>query len=461
MTKSDQKLSALFFLVDIILLLVTYILSSFYVLGEFSLEKNALLLAITIFTWSNISLYRRLYHIHLHNGFKIRYKNFIKTFFTFSAFVSLTYLFLNISVNKREVLIYFLGSFFVLTTLFNLSLIKYIRLLRSKGKNIRYTIIIGVGGNAKKILNYFNTNLDLGYRVIGCIKSENEEILVGSENILGDLNNLNKVIEVQRRVDEIIIALPFNSSDKIQKVLKTSDYYGKRVKYIPDYQGLLGRNFQMTTYGDIPVLNIRQTTLDLLPSSVLKRIFDVVFSGIVLLILSPLFLIIAILIKLESAGPIFYMPIRIGRDGKEFKMYKFRSMRTNDSVYGGTKSTQINDPRITKIGNFIRKTSIDELPQFVNVLFGDMSVVGPRPHRSFLDQQLQSQVEGYMLRHYLKPGITGWAQVNGWRGPTDTEEQRIQRTNHDLHYLENWTFALDIKIIWLTIFGAKTHQTAY
>lgn len=461
MTKSDQKLSALFFGLDLVLLLITYILSSWIELGEFNIARNSSLLAVTVFIWINISLYRRLYHIHLHNGFKIRYMNFLKTFFMFSAFVSFTYLFFNVSLNKREVLILFLTSFFVLNTLCNLALINYIRYLRSKGKNLRYTLIVGVGSNAQNILDYFNRNVDLGYRVVGCVESFNEESVIDSEHVIGNMNELDEIIQNQRRIDEIIIALPFNSSDKIQKVLEVADYYGKRVKYIPDYMGLLGRNFHMTTYGEIPVLNVRQTSLDLLPSSIIKRIFDVVFSGTVLVLFSPLYLLIALAIKLESPGPVFYLPVRIGRGGKEFRMFKFRSMFKNDSAYGGTQSTQRNDPRISRVGNFIRRTSLDELPQFINVFLGDMSVVGPRPHRSFLDQQLQAQVHGYMLRHYLKPGITGWAQVNGWRGPTETEEQRTMRTYHDLHYLEHWSFTLDIKIIWLTLFGSKTHQAAY
>lgn len=461
MTKSDQKLSLLFLTLDVALLSICYITSSWVVRGIFEFSNDIGMFSLSIFLWINISIYRRLYHIHLHNGFKVRYKNFLKTFIFFTASISFIYLFFNISVNKREILIYFLLSFFFLDSLFNLILIKYIRYLRSKGKNIRYILVVGIGKNAQSIINYFESNPDLGYRILGCIESSEEESFLEPSRIIGNLSELSDCIESQRRVDEIIIALPFNSSEKIQKVLQIADYYGKRVKYIPDYVGLLGRNFQMTNYGQVPVINVRQTGLDMLHSSLIKRLFDIVFSLCVIVLLSPVYLVISILIKLESPGPIFYMPIRVGRDGQEFKMYKFRSMKQNDSVYGGTKSTQLNDPRITKIGNFIRKTSIDELPQFINVFLGDMSVVGPRPHRSHLDNQLQSQVQNYMLRHYLKPGITGWAQVNGWRGPTETEEQRRQRTNHDLYYLDNWSFWLDIKIIWLTVFGKKTHTVAY
>ena len=185
------------------------------------------------------------------------------------------------------------------------------------------------------------------------------------------------------------------------------------------------------------------------------------FSALALFFLAPVFLLIALLIKIDSPGPVFYYPIRIGRGGKPFKLYKFRSMKECDIPSGGTLSTQKDDPRITRVGKFLRKFSLDELPQFINVFLGTMSVVGPRPHRRFLNRQLQESVYKYMIRHYVKPGITGWAQVNGWRGPTDTEEQRKQRTMHDLWYVENWSPLLDLKIIYLTIFSRKAHKSAF
>lgn len=170
---------------------------------------------------------------------------------------------------------------------------------------------------------------------------------------------------------------------------------------------------------------------------------------------------IATLIKLESRGSVFYCPIRIGRRGKPFKVFKFRSMCENDTTLGGLMSTQKDDQRVTKVGRVLRKYSLDELPQFFNVLIGNMSVVGPRPHRSHLNQLLQESVDKYMLRHYFKPGITGWAQVNGWRGPTETLEQKYQRTRHDLWYIENWSLWLDIKIVFLTLTSKKAHKGVF
>ncbi|HEU0064834.1 MAG TPA: exopolysaccharide biosynthesis polyprenyl glycosylphosphotransferase, partial [Flavisolibacter sp.] len=234
-----------------------------------------------------------------------------------------------------------------------------------------------------------------------------------------------------------------------------------RVKYILDYQEVFGKNYKITRYGQIDAVNVRQLPLDGKISAFFKNCFDKMFSGLVLLFLSPLFLIISISIKLDTPGPVFYCPIRIGRAGKPFKLFKFRSMMENDACSGGTLSTKKDDPRITKLGKILRKYSLDELPQFINVFLGDMSVVGPRPHRRFLNQQLQESEGKYMIRHYVKPGITGWAQVNGWRGPTDTEEQKRQRTTHDLWYIENWSLRLDIKIIFKTLFNGKAHNNAF
>jgi exopolysaccharide biosynthesis polyprenyl glycosylphosphotransferase len=192
-----------------------------------------------------------------------------------------------------------------------------------------------------------------------------------------------------------------------------------------------------------------------------KRVFDVIFSFIALLITFPILLLVAIAIKLDSKGPVFYRPVRLGKRGTEIRIYKFRSMKHNQTAADRTKSTALNDDRITRVGKIIRKYSLDELPQFINVLIGDMSVVGPRPHRLDLNKRFQQTTQNYLVRHYVKPGITGWAQVNGWRGPTETKYQYIGRTLHDLWYIEHWNFALDLYIIFLTIFGKGTRNNAF
>ncbi|MFD2515173.1 exopolysaccharide biosynthesis polyprenyl glycosylphosphotransferase [Pontibacter locisalis] len=317
------------------------------------------------------------------------------------------------------------------------------------------TLVAGIGNLAVSVEKEFKGNTIKGF-----IKCHNEECLVGEEKIIGDIKSIDDYLK-DNAIDEIVIALPLKASKKIRNIMLAADHYGVRVKYVPDYESLFGKHYKTVRYGHIEAVNVRQLPLDESYSSIIKNCFDRVFSIVALLLLMPIFIILAVLIKLDSSGPVFYCPVRIGKAGKPFKVYKFRSMRENDIPTGGLLSTTKDDKRITRIGRIMRKYSLDELPQFLNVLLGQMSVVGPRPHRRFLNQQLQESVDKYMIRHYFKPGITGWAQVNGWRGPTETEEQKTQRTLHDIWYMENWSLLLDLKIIFLTIFDTKVHKSAF
>ncbi len=322
------------------------------------------------------------------------------------------------------------------------------------------TLVAGIGSMAVNVEKHLQAHSKTPRHIKGFIKCKKEESVVTNDRIIGDLESIHSYLS-ENPVDEIVIALPVKPSKKVKSIIEVADYHGIRVKYVPDYQGLLGTNYKITRYGHIDAINVRQVPLDDPLAFWVKNSFDKVFAFLALVALSPLFLVIALLIKLDSPGPLFYCPIRTGKAGKQFRIYKFRSMRCNDDESKGTLSTKQNDERITKVGKVLRKYSLDELPQFLNVLLGDMSVVGPRPHRNFLNKQFQISEKRYMVRHYFKPGITGWAQINGWRGPTETQEQKSQRTLHDLWYIENWTLWLDMKIIYLTIFGRKTHQGAF
>jgi Undecaprenyl-phosphate glucose phosphotransferase len=325
----------------------------------------------------------------------------------------------------------------------------------------KHVLVAGTGNKAKIIEDQVLTSHNPGYLLKGFISCNNHDTcMIESKKVLGNLDSINMFLQTNP-VDEIVIALPDDEKIEIQRVLSVADYHGIRVKYVLDYHELFGSHYKITRFGQVDAVNIREMPCDGKYAIFFKNCFDKVFAFVALLFLLPVFLVIALLIKLESPGPVFYCPVRIGKGGKPFKLFKFRSMLQNDDTVSGTQSTRENDPRITRIGKILRKYSIDELPQFINVLFGSMSVVGPRPHRKYLNRQLQQNVYHYMLRHYVKPGITGWAQINGWRGPTDTEEQRRQRTLHDLWYIENWTFLLDMKIIVLTIFSSKVRKSAF
>ncbi|WP_163379857.1 exopolysaccharide biosynthesis polyprenyl glycosylphosphotransferase [Cyclobacterium sp. SYSU L10401] len=459
MIKSDQKLSLLYKITDIFTLAVVFLsVRKFFVAGPIARDDYQVLGLYLVF-WLTIAFVQRLYFIHLHNRHYLRFINYCKSLFIFSALMAMVFLLFNFPVYAREMAFIFLACFSLLGLLNNFLVLNAVKAYRKRGKNLRHIIIVGTGETARKIGNYYTENIDFGHKVKGYIHAC-PGVAPSDLQVLGNLGHLDDFIR-NNKVHELIIAIPHDNVDITKSVIMIADFYGLRVRYLPDYQALIGSSYKFSMYGDNLLLNVRQLSLDQLYLSWLKRTFDILFSLLVLFFLFPLFVALALAIKFESRGPVFYCPKRIGQYGKPFKVYKFRSMFQNDSVNNGIQSTIKNDPRITPLGKILRKYSLDELPQFINVLIGDMSVVGPRPHREFLEGEFQKAINNYKVRHYLKPGITGWAQVNGWRGPTETFEQKKERTLHDLWYLENWSFWLDIKIIFLTLFGKKTHAVAY
>ena len=320
-------------------------------------------------------------------------------------------------------------------------------------------LVLGYGDKGKEVFDFTENNKHLGYGVIGYLDDEQSFTNEHQANYLGTLQDLPAILD-SKPIDEIVITLPAKREDEIKRAIEVADYRGVRVNVIPDIPSY-GTKVKSYTFDTLPVYQIRRIPLDNFNNFFLKKVFDIVFSFCVLVLLSPVYLIIGLLVFLETGWPIFYTPLRKGEAGGNFKCYKFRTMKVNDDPNHGTKSTVKNDPRITKIGKYLRKYDLDELPQFLNVLKGDMSVVGPRPHRVNLQHDFRKIVNDYMIRHYVKPGITGWAQVNGWRGPTETSEQKKERVRHDLWYIENWSFLMDIRIIFLTVFGKKTRKNAF
>jgi putative colanic acid biosynthesis UDP-glucose lipid carrier transferase len=333
----------------------------------------------------------------------------------------------------------------------------YLIAQRKNGQYYGTILIVGANDNALKVQNYYRENPDLGY-VMGCLSDRtiNKKI----NNIIGDFDQLEEIFN-NHYVNEIIITLDLANEKKIKFAIDLAEKYGIRPRVVPNYHSMFQRQIEAENLNGIPVVNIRGIPVEQYANRFWKRAFDIAFSSFALVVASPIILLIAVAIKLESKGPVFYKPLRCGRKGAYFALYKFRSMQENDDVKFGDRSTVRNDPRITRVGKIIRKTNLDELPQFINVLRNEMSVVGPRPHRTNLNKAFQKKISTYMVRHYTKPGITGWAQVNGWRGPTETKIQYMGRALHDLWYIENWTFALDLYIIFLTIFGTKVRKNAF
>jgi Undecaprenyl-phosphate glucose phosphotransferase len=449
---------------DIINLSLAFFISIyFFGINELSSQgMNVVFWIGLVFMWLVIGKSNNLY-ADLGNSrfFKIRMSKYIKTYIIVAGILGLMDLIFHFSDEIRNLLLAILIGIPILEIISSLLIIYVFTPIQEEKSKVNHILVVGSGNLAGKVKNHLTSNPLTKYAIDGFIDCNTDRCAsIQKEEILTSLENLKDYLK-DKTMDEIIIALPFYEIQKIKNVIRVADYYGVRVRFVPDYESVLGTTVKSYHYGELEVVNVRQLPLDNVTAAFTKTLFDKIFSLSVLVFLAPLFVFIAFLIKWDSKGPVFYTPNRIGKGGKPFKLYKFRTMSINDDPNGGTNSTVKNDPRITKIGKFLRKSSIDELPQFLNVFLGDMSVVGPRPHRVFLNQLMQESEEQYMVRHYHKPGITGWAQVNGWRGPLETAEQKTQRTEHDIWYLENWTFMLDLKIIYLTIFGSKTHQTAF
>lgn len=351
--------------------------------------------------------------------------------------------------------VFILGTLFVgWHVLFRILLKSY----RRKGYNYRQVIIIGGGTNSVKAYESLVFS-EYGYKVLGFFEDDPEK-KNNLPNYLGGLSDI-KAYTKTIKVDEIFCSLPSNQEDVIYDLIQFSEKNMIRFYLIPEFYKFFRRRFSLHFIETTPVLSLRYEPLQHFANRFVKRSFDLIFSGLVLITVFPiLYLIFGLIIKSESPGPIFFKQKRTGFKGKEFYCYKFRSMRMNNEA--NTLQAVQGDPRVTKIGAFMRRTSIDEIPQFINVFKNDMSVVGPRPHMLQHTALYSSIIDKFMVRHLVKPGITGWAQVSGCRGETKTVEEMEDRVKHDVWYLENWTFFLDLKIIYLTVRNAvKGEENAY
>ncbi len=332
---------------------------------------------------------------------------------------------------------------------------RIIKTFRRKGLNFRKIVIIGWNGTSKQLYREFQSDQGYGYRIVGIFDNNKHKDI----KITGTIADLEAFLK-KERVDEIYCSLP-SEEENVGNVIKIADSNDVEFYYVPMISGFMTTNFKLTSIGDMPILLYRPNPLQRLRNRVIKRIFDIIVSLIAIVLVSCTILIpVIIAIKLSSKGPIFFAQKRTGYRGREFTCYKFRTMRVN--AQADTLQATKNDPRKTKVGDFLRKTSIDELPQFFNVLIGNMSVVGPRPHMVKHTDEYRKLIDKYMVRHMIKPGITGLAQVSGYRGQTEELWQMEKRVEYDVKYIESWTLSLDIKIIVRTIINAvKGEKNAF
>jgi Undecaprenyl-phosphate glucose phosphotransferase len=320
---------------------------------------------------------------------------------------------------------------------------------RARGYNLKHVVLIGSGHLAQKYRKTILEAPQFGYTIVGYIgKSGGIDGLLH----LGEWDSVGIEVLSNVGIDEVVVALEQEQSNLLPQIITATEKYGTKISIIPYYNDYIPASTTIQTLGECKLLNLRTTPLDFPGSAIVKRLFDIVFSLILITITSPVMLFAAIGTRLSSPGPIIFQQTRVGKNRRQFQMYKFRSMRVNAAERTGW--TTSDDPRKTRFGSLMRKTSIDELPQFFNVLKGDMSLIGPRPEVPHFVEQFQETIPLYMLKHLVRPGITGWAQVNGYRGDTSIEE----RVKYDIWYIEHWSFWLDLRICIRTALGGIINQ---
>lgn len=394
-----------------------------------------------------------MYEYVLNRDSVTTYQVVIKTYLLFVSLICVTILIIigtKAYFITRQYLFYAIllfGFFLGLWKLIFLSIRKSERRFLIDYRNI---VIVGSGRIANDLYRFFSENVERGYNVIGFF-DDNPYAVVHKNLYIGNTEECIDYV-IKNNVDEIFCTLPSTESEKIQNLIRDADKNLIRFKFIPQYYNFGQKPTQVQSFGHIPVISIRPEPLENMLNRFIKRAFDVVFSLIIIVfVFSWLLPILSVLILSESKGPIFFVQTRSGRNNEPFKCYKFRSMAVN--AESDSKQATRGDARITKIGAWMRRTNVDELPQFFNVLKGNMSVVGPRPHMISHTEQYSALIDTFMVRHFLKPGITGWAQVNGFRGETKTTDAMSQRVEADVWYLENWSFLLDLKVVFLTFFN--------
>ena len=431
---------------NLMFLLVYHELDSFYTKATDNNLREVLLLL-------NFCYFFSLYFVPIQLHRSIVYLDKIVQR-AFSVISLLIFLFATclIFLNVGDVLATFLVVYYVSTIVVFSCWRVFVRMLlkfyRRKGYNFKRVVIVGAGKNGMELYRAMRDDISSGFNILGFF----DDNLALKDILPSYLGTTDKVEEfaIAKDIDEIYCTLPGTNDEKILRMLNFAEKQMIRFYIVPEFYRNVKKSMVMEFLESVPLLTIRREPLQAFYNRALKRSFDLVFSSVVLCTIFPiLYVLIGFLIKRSSPGPIFFKQKRTGLYGHDFECYKFRTMRVNDQA--DTMQAVKDDPRKTKIGDFLRRTNLDEFPQFINVFKGDMSVVGPRPHMLKHTEQYSALIDKYMVRHLVKPGVTGWAQVTGYRGETKTLEQMEGRVKRDVWYIENWTFFLDLKIIVVTL----------
>ena len=472
MIKDNQKrLNRMHVLLDILVTVVAYALAWFIVisgkvlpLDEGVLKPQVYFMALIFIVPIYLILYAS-FHLYVPKriqGRRSELANICKAnviglmLFTFVLF-GLRRFVSHLSYFSTKMILAFFAANIILLEAERISIRIFLRSLRTNGYNQKHVLLIGYSRAAEGFIDRVSVNPEWGYHVQGIPDDHRPAGFAYKKvQVLGPTNHLEDFL-ASNTLDEIAITLSIKEYSNLEQIVAACEKSGVHTKFIPDYNNIIPTIPYMEDLQGLPVIHIRHVPLTGVFNATMKRIVDLAGALFGLIVFSPLMLVTALLIKITSPGPVLFSQERIGLHNRPFKMYKFRSMEVQDPGRERSQWTTPHDPRVTPVGRFIRKTSIDEMPQFFNVLIGDMSLVGPRPERPLFVEKFKEEIPRYMIKHQVRPGLTGWAQVNGYRGDTSI----TKRIEHDLYYIENWSLGFDFKIMFLTVFKGFINKNAY
>lgn len=472
MIKDNQKrLNRMHVLLDILVTVVAYALAWFIVisgkvlpLDEGVLKPQVYFMALIFIVPIYLILYAS-FHLYVPKriqGRRSELANICKAnviglmLFTFVLF-GLRRFVSHLSYFSTKMILAFFAANIILLEAERISIRIFLRSLRTNGYNQKHVLLIGYSRASEGFIDRVSVNPEWGYHVQGILDDHRPAGFAYKKvQVLGPTNHLEDFL-ASNTLDEIAITLSIKEYSNLEQIVAACEKSGVHTKFIPDYNNIIPTIPYMEDLQGLPVIHIRHVPLTGVFNATMKRIVDLAGALFGLIVFSPLMLVTALLIKITSPGPVLFSQERIGLHNRPFKMYKFRSMEVQDPGRERSQWTTPHDPRVTPVGRFIRKTSIDEMPQFFNVLIGNMSLVGPRPERPLFVEKFKEEIPRYMIKHQVRPGLTGWAQVNGYRGDTSI----TRRIEHDLYYIENWSLGFDFKIMFLTVFKGFINKNAY
>ncbi|MCE3296515.1 MAG: undecaprenyl-phosphate glucose phosphotransferase [Crocinitomicaceae bacterium] len=454
LTKSSKYIKLFLLMSDFFVLNFSFVLSLFIIFKKFSLSEDKNIFSLVLFAnliWILlIGVFNAYQIMRIEPVERILSRSIKMILSEISILFLVVYTLEFSSIPKLFILIFSVLFIFINITIKVLSLY-LLRYIRMKGMNNKNVVIVGVNKNGLELERILKKEVSFGYKVLGFFTVDEQEHYASSR-VIGHVDDIFSYIETHD-IDEVYFASTTYPEKKTKDLISFCEKQFVRFKIIPNFkQYTLNRHVNIDFYDDLPILILRKEPLENLFNKTIKRIFDITFSMIILILIMPwLYPIVFIVQKLTNKGPVLFIQLRSGQDNRIFKCYKFRTMRINDQH--DQMGTLDNDPRITRFGKILRKTRIDELPQFFNVLLGHMSVVGPRPHMLKHTEEYSKLIDEFLVRHYVKPGITGWAQTTGYIDESRKLQEMQDKVKNDIYYIENWSFMLDMKIIFLTIYN--------